>query len=79
MGRRDPPVSRRSSRFPVHVGSFDDRDNAVSLAMRLRAHGYAVAIIDVPVTVADDPLSSVVLGAGKGARGDRYPERGFFR
>jgi cell division septation protein DedD len=33
------------SRFRVQSGSFVNRDNAVSLIMRLRDHGYAVALI----------------------------------
>jgi cell division protein FtsN len=33
----------------VQAGSFEDRDNAVSLAAQLRARGYAVAISDGPL------------------------------
>ncbi len=44
-----PPSVPISPRFHVQVGSFEDRDNAVSLAVQLRARGYGATIIEGPL------------------------------
>jgi cell division septation protein DedD len=44
-----PAIPASLSRFRVQSGSFVNRDNAVSLIMRLRGHGYAVTLIDGPL------------------------------
>ena len=44
-----PPSAPPSARFHVQAGSFEDHGNAVSLAVQLRAHGYAVAITEGPL------------------------------
>jgi cell division protein FtsN len=35
-------------RFHVQVGSFDERQNAAALALRLKSLGYAVTLVEGP-------------------------------
>lgn len=57
-----PPSVPPSPRFHVQAGSFEDRDNAVALAVQLRAHGFAVVI-------TNGPLYRVWVGGGYLDRG----------
>jgi cell division septation protein DedD len=43
-----PPIPGPPLRFHIQVGSFGDRDGAVSLVRQLRDRGYAVTLVEGP-------------------------------